>query len=356
MYTGICELLDVDYPIIQAGMAGGITTPQLVASVSQAGGLGTIGAGYLSTEVTRDAIREVRSLTNRPFSVNVFKVEKAYEDTRILEVIDQLSKVYEDMNIEPQKRQPVVEDFYEKQFEVLLSEEVPVISTTFGIPTEEQIHRAHDKGIKVLTMVTTVNEALQAEESGVDAVVAQGNEAGGHRGTFNFDGEEVPSIGTFALVPQIVDQVSIPVIAAGGIMDGRGMIAAMALGAKGIQLGTRFLNAIESGAAPIYKKALLESNEESTVLTSAFSGRPARAIRNAFVDRFIAEEIEPLRYPLQNIVTKQIRSAAKKQEKPDYMSLWSGQGNRMIKDEQSAAEIIDEILYESKQARLSLSL
>ncbi|MGM7702518.1 NAD(P)H-dependent flavin oxidoreductase [Pseudalkalibacillus sp. Hm43] len=353
MKTVICGMLNIQYPIIQAGMAGGITTAELVASVSEAGGLGTIGAGYLTPEDTRQAIIEVRKHTNRPFAVNLFNVHKVREDPRTDEVIKHLSPIYENLEIKPNQDVFEVKDYYEEQFEVLLEEDVPVISTTFGVPDSEQIERAHEKGIKVVTMVTTVEEARLAEKAGVDVLIAQGSEAGGHRGTFEYE-EQFVTVGTFALVPQIVDHVSIPVIAAGGIMDGRGMVAAIALGAKGIQLGTRFLNAYESGAPDLYKKALLESNEESTVLTSAFSGRPARALRNTFVDLFQSKSIEPLHYPIQNMLTKEIRSQAKRQGKLDYMSLWSGQGNRLIKPEQSASEIVEEIVRETELSLKSL--
>ncbi|MCF6138408.1 NAD(P)H-dependent flavin oxidoreductase [Pseudalkalibacillus berkeleyi] len=355
MYTQVCELLQIKHPIIQAGMAGGITTPQLVAAVSNAGGLGTIGAGYLTPNETRKVIREVRDLTDHPFAVNLFRVEKAYGDSRTVKVKKALSNVYNELGIHMTADEPVVEDYYEEQFNVLLDEEVPVISTTFGVPTHNQVIAAQQKKLKVMTMVTTVEEAIQAELAGVDAIIAQGGEAGGHRGTFKAE-QGAASIGTFALVPQIVDRVKIPVIASGGIMDGRGLIAALALGAGGIQLGTRFLNSIESGANPLYKKALLESNEESTVITTAFSGRPARAIRNAFIDLFDSNSnfISPLRYPIQNLVTKEIRKAAKQQGKSEYMSLWAGQGNRLIKEGQSAGQILAEILLEASQIKHSL--
>ncbi|MGP4080748.1 NAD(P)H-dependent flavin oxidoreductase [Pseudalkalibacillus sp. R45] len=342
--TEICSLFEIEFPIVQAGMAGGITTPELVAAVSEAGGLGTLGAGYLTPEATRNAIKEIRARTDRPFAVNLFKVEMQQEDDRTASVQQQLLPIYEDLDIIPSTQKHAVTDYYEKQFAILIEEKVPVISTTFEVPTEEQIQLAHEHELKMVTMVTTVNEAMQSEKAGVDVVVAQGGEAGGHRGTFDVKNGEGAAIGTFALIPQVVDHVSIPVIAAGGIMDGRGLVAARALGAEGIQLGTRFLNAVESGTDPAYKKALLESDEESTELTAAFSGRPARAIRNQFMDFLQSNKIQPLNYPIQNLLTKEIRAAAKQHGKPEYMSLWSGQGNRLIKDGQTAEEIIKEIM------------
>ncbi|MCF6409441.1 nitronate monooxygenase [Alkalihalobacillus sp. EGI L200015] len=352
--TEICSLFAIEYPIIQAGMAGGITTPELVAAVSNAGGLGTLGAGYLTPDATRDAIRKIRERTDRPFSVNLFRVKMEKEDSRTTAVQENLMPIYEELGISPSAEQPEVTDHYEKQFDILIEEKVPVISTTFGVPTQNQVNRAHGQGLNLVTMVTTVKEAIKAEKVGVDAVVAQGGEAGGHRGTFEMENRRGANIGTLALIPQVVDHVSIPVIAAGGIMDGRGLVAARALGADGIQLGTRFLNAVESSADPAYKKALLDSDEESTEITTAFSGRPARAIRNRFMEFLKLNEIEPLTYPIQNFITKEIRAAAKRQGKAGYMSLWSGQGNRLIKNGQTADEIVKEIISEAKKTKSKL--
>ncbi|WP_408010420.1 NAD(P)H-dependent flavin oxidoreductase [Pseudalkalibacillus sp. A8] len=347
--TDICSLFDIEFPIIQAGMAGGITTPELVAAVSDAGGLGTLAAGYLTPDGTREAIRKIRERTDRPFSVNLFRVEMEQEDQGTASVQEKLLSIYEDLGISPTTGKPKVKDYYEEQFDLLIEERVPVISTTFGVPDKEQVRRAHEHGLKLVTMVTTVKEAIQADEVGVDSVVAQGGEAGGHRGTFDVIDGKGAAIGTFALIPQVVDHVSIPVIAAGGIMDGRGLVAARALGADGIQLGTRFLNAVESGTDPAYKKELLESDEESTEITTAFSGRPARAIRNRFMGFLKANQIEPHSYPIQNLITKEIRAAAKQQGKAEYLSLWSGQGNRLIKEGQTAEEIIKEIITEAEK-------
>ncbi|CAK4823916.1 unnamed protein product [Aphanomyces euteiches] len=210
------------------------------------------------------------------------------------------------------------------------------------------MNQAKAAGSRVVTMATTVREALLAERSGCDAVVAQGSEAGGHRGTFDIsDNPMGANIGTFALVPQIVDQVKIPVLAAGGIMDGRGLVAALALGAQGVQMGTRFLTAIESGAHDAYKLALLESTEESTVITKAFSGRPARGVLNKFIKQWNAGGIEPLPFPTQNTATRDIRNAAAKHNNADFMSLWAGQGTRLLTSGQSAEDIIVETILQA---------
>ncbi len=347
--TEICSLFNIDYPIVQAGMAGGVTTPELVAAVSNAGGLGTIGAGYMTPDTMKEAIQKVRALTNKPFAVNIFKVKMATSDNRTKAIQKKYQPIYEDLELVATEENVTATDYYKEQFHLLVKEEVPIISTTFGLPTADEIRLAQTKGIKIITMVTTVEEALEAEQAGVDAVVAQGSEAGGHRGTFELNSPQGSLVGTMALVPQVVDRVNIPVIAAGGIMDGRGLVASHVLGAQGVQLGSRFLNAIESGANQEYKNALINSTEDSTMITSCFSGRPARAIKNKFIDFHLQHHIKPLDYPIQNQVTNRIRRAAQEQGKSEYLSLWAGQGIRLVKNGLTAEETISEIIDQSRE-------
>jgi len=232
----------------------------------------------------------------------------------------------------------------------LLEEEVPVISTAFGVLPDDAMREAKAAGRTVMTMVTTVEEAKLAEEKGADVLVAQGSDAGGHRGTFDITKHPYgANIGTFSLVPQIVDNVRVPVVAAGGVMDGRGLVAALALGAQGVQLGTRFLTSAESGAHPAYKKALLESTEEDTVITKAFSGRPARGIRNAFIDHVENSGVAPLPFPSQNTATGDIRKEAAAQNDPRYLSLWAGQATRLLTDGDRAEEIVKEIIAQAQE-------
>jgi len=354
--TEICRLFDIRYPIVLAGMAGGPSTAALVAAVSRAGGLGTLGAAYLTAPVLREAIREIRRLTDAPFAVNLFAARAVDDWSRAGEIQRELNRMRERLGIpraaEDKAAAAGSADLFEEQLAVLLEEKVPVISTAFGVLPGDCMEAAKSAGVTVVAMVTTVREALAAEAAGCDAVVAQGSEAGGHRGTFDVSGEAHrmgANIGTFALVPQVVDQVRIPVIAAGGIMDGRGLVAALALGAQGVQMGTRFLTATESGAHDAYKEALLASTEESTVVTRAFSGRPARGIRNAFIRRWDESGLEPLPFPSQNTATRDIRNAAASQRNADYMSLWAGQGTRLLRAGQSAEEIVAETIEQAQQ-------
>ena len=344
--TKLCQLFNIRYPIFLAGMAGGPGTVKLAAAVSNAGGLGTIGAAYMQPNDIRSAIHQIRKLTKNTFAVNLFVTSNFDYTSDISEVQSELNKFRKVLGIPLPKEEGITSTcIFDEQFGILIEEKVPVISTAFGLLTDQMIAQANALGIRVVSMVTSVQEALLAEQAGCDAIVAQGTEAGGHRGTFNVkDKPTGHNIGTFALVPQIVDQVNIPVIASGGIMDGRGLVASLVLGAQGVQMGTRFLTSIESGAHIFYQEKLLKSTEVSTVITSSFSGRPARGIKNEFIEHWENTSIEPLPFPIQNTMTRDIRNAAALQNNTDYMSLWAGQGLRMLTSGQGAVEIIEEIL------------
>jgi nitronate monooxygenase len=349
LQTNMCKILGIEYPIIQAGMAGGPTNPALVAAVSEAGGLGTLGAAYMEPQAIREAVREIKTLTGKPFAVNLFATSMTDDFSRFVEVRGVLASLGEELGISVEEGTLRTPDWFAEQFSVLLEEEVPVISTAFGLLPDEAMRKAKEAGRTVIAMATTVEEAKQAEASGADLVVAQGSDAGGHRGTFDVEKHSCgANIGTFSLVPQMVDSVRIPVIAAGGVMDGRGLVAALALGAQGIQMGTAFLTAAESGAHPAYKQALLQSTEESTVITKVFSGRPARGIRNAFIEQFEAAGVAPLPFPSQNTVTSPIRKAAAAQNKAEYMSLWAGQATRLLTADEPAKEIVQRVINQAK--------
>ena len=200
-----------------------------------------------------------------------------------------------------------------------------------------------------MSMVTTVGDAVRAAEGGVNVVVAQGAEAGGHRSVVELGpGGKAPLVGTLALVPQVVDAVEVPVVAAGGISDGRGLVAALALGAVGAQMGTRFLLARESGAHPAYRRRLLAATEEDTVVTRVFTGRPARGLRNRFVEEYLSAGLEPLAWPLQRAAAGDIYGASQAADDGDYSPLLAGQGLRMLtEDGQGAAEILEEVVSEA---------
>ncbi len=338
------ETFNLEYPIIQAGMAGGVTTAELVAAVSNAGGLGSIGAGYLSAEETRRIIRRVKALTDKPFAVNLFIIEDPEVDLdQITEAIDKLQPIYRALGIDrfPDVNPKDINKF-DEQIEVIIEENVPVCSFTFGLPSKHTVDRLKEHGVRLIGTATTVKEAQLNEEVGMDAVVAQGSEAGGHRGTFDSEFSEA-MIGTMALVPQVADNVNIPVIAAGGIADGRGIYASLILGASAAQLGTLFVTCHESGASAPIKSVILKGKETDTVITSAFSGKPARGVRNTFIDKMSEHHEIFAPYPIQHALTSIIRKEAAKQHRPEYLALWAGQ-NMRLNNELTASELIEKLI------------
>ncbi|SHE32471.1 nitronate monooxygenase [Seinonella peptonophila] len=345
--TELTRILKIRYPIFQAPMAGGSTTPELIAAVSNVGGLGNLGAGYLTPEKIRSSIQEIRQLTDRPFGVNLFVPEQPMESKEnIDQMTDYLNKYRVKLGI---AQNPLIQKFsesFDEQLQVLLEERIPVFSFTFGIPSQDVIQAMKQRGTVVIGTATTVEESKQLEAAGVDSIVAQGSEAGGHRGTF-LKGRSDSQIGTIALVPQIVDNVSVPVIASGGIMDGRSLVASLALGAAAVQMGTAFLACPESGAHEVYKQKILLENEDATEITQAYSGKAARGIRTEFMnDMNHYSGIIPA-YPIQNAMTRDIRQAAAKVNNPEFMSLWAGQGLRLAKDH-SATAIVKQTIEEAK--------
>jgi nitronate monooxygenase len=329
-------LLGIKYPIIQAPMAGGITMPNLVAEVSIHGGLGMIGAGYMTPEQLREQIKEIRQLTSCPFGVNLFVPSNfSATDKQLHKAQNILMPIRAELNL-PLNEQMEIPEFkhllesFHRQIRVIVEEKVPVCSFTFGIPASETISLLKQNDIKLIATATTVEEAREIEKSGIDMAVVQGSEAGGHRGNFiKEDGESL--IGLMSLIPQAADCVNIPVIAAGGIMDGRGLIASLCLGAAGVQMGTAFLTCVESGAHKIHKECIMNGSEDQTVLTSAFSGKMARGIKNTYIKEMMEHEGAFPDFPIQNAITQDIRKASSSQNNPEYMSLWSGQSPRLAR-------------------------
>ncbi|ARI77808.1 NAD(P)H-dependent flavin oxidoreductase [Halobacillus mangrovi] len=346
----LLELLNIHHPIIQAGMAGGVTTPALVAAVSNAGGLGTLGAGYMKPETMKESIQGIKDLTKSPFGVNVFVPENPYATEKEIGEANRLLEPFRnELGIKEETKPQVDECLFENQINILIEERVPVCSFTFGIPPKGIIQDLKNEGIVLIGTATTVEEAILNEQYGMDTVVAQGSEAGGHRGTFS-NSYNQSMIGTMSLVPQVADQLNIPLIAAGGIMDGRGVRASIVLGADGAQLGTAFVTCKESGAKPQHKEAILHTKETEAVITRSFSGKPARGITNTFVKEMEGHERKLLDYPLQNSLTKGIRKEAAKQNRPEFMSLWSGQSPRLSRSV-SAAEIVQSIVAQTKRIK-----
>jgi nitronate monooxygenase len=330
-------------------MAGGWTTPELVAAVSNAGGFGSLAGAGVPPERLREDIKAVKERTDRPFAVNFLLAPPGPGSQDVAAVQRFLDRFREELDLPPGEAELEPPSFsLEEQLEVVFEERVPMLSVALGDPGD-LVGRAHEEGMLVTSMVTTVEEAVRAAEGGVDLVVAQGAEAGGHRSTVELgpDGEP-PLVGTLALVPQVVDAVGVPVVAAGGIVDGRGLVAALALGAAGVQMGTRFLLARESGAHRAYRRRLLAATEVDTVVTRVFTGRPARGLRNRFVEDYLGAGSQPLAWPLQRAAAGDIYAAAQAADNGDYSPLLAGQGLRMLgEDGQGAAGIVEEVVAEA---------
>jgi nitronate monooxygenase len=346
--TRFCSQYGIRYPIVQAPMAGGWTTPELVAAVTNAGGLGSLPATRLSVDALRDAIAKIRSATHGPFAVNflVGPPDDAPADVNAMQLV--LDEVRAELGLPPGPRAlRLPPSVIAEQLGVALEAGVPVISFAMGCPSP-LIQAAHSAGARVFVMVTTVDEAIEAERFGADVVVAQGIEAGGHRSTFQIGlDKDLPQVGTLALVPQVVDAVSVPVIATGGIMDGRGIVAALALGASAAQLGTRFLLTTESAAVPAYRAWIASRSETSTRITRLLTGRPARAFQSRLLDRLEASGLDALPWPYQAFAADDIYRAAIQRGDAEYMSLLAGQGLRLSQGEVGAAQLVESLVQEA---------
>ncbi|HYL72724.1 MAG TPA: nitronate monooxygenase [Bryobacteraceae bacterium] len=341
----LTKRLGIEHPIIQGPMGGGPSTPELVAAVSNAGGLGSLGAAYLKPDQIADAIRKIRALTDKPFNVNLFAGGWNCDvPAGTAPMLDLLAEIHLILQLPPPALPAMPPDPFPTQLEAVLEARAPIFSFTFGIPHRDTIARLKAHSITIIGTATTVEEAHLLADAGVDAIAAQGAESGAHRGTFAgpFEAAMIP---TLHLVRGIAAATPLPVIAAGGLMDGRDIVASLRAGASAAQLGTAFLVSPESGAPPVHKQAILAARTDTTVVTRAFSGRPARGLRNEFITRLEGRENIILPYPLQNALTRTMRTAAAQQGLAGYLSLWAGQGVARART-LPAGELIDTLLME----------
>ncbi|KAA6450414.1 nitronate monooxygenase [Bacillus swezeyi] len=336
------KLLSLSKPVIQAPMAGGPATPRLAAAVSNYGGLGSLASGYLTPETLKRQIEETKQLTSAQFQVNLFVPEKREKVSR-KKIEDWQNKIPLSQSAEPETdEEQDWNDFYEK-VDIVLNSGVKVCSFTFGVPPADAVKELKKRDCCLIGTAVSVDEAVLLEEKGMDIIVVQGSEAGGHRGAFLHTKGEA-AVGLIALIPQAADHVSVPVIAAGGIYDKRGVAAAFALGAQGVQLGTAFLACMESGTSALYKQKLIEAAETDTRLTRLFSGKPARGIVNQWMEDRRIDEDNALPYPLQNTLTKPMRKQAQLEGNPESMSLWCGQGVRAATKQTTVKELMDQLV------------
>jgi nitronate monooxygenase len=361
--TALCDVLGIEYPLLQSGM-GTVAGPELVVEVCGAGALGILAGLGVPPDELRRRIRYVRSRTDRPFGVNLWlhaelrppvAVESVGEET-IRRVQGALNTFRDRLEIPTTVgRPPATPDLVDAAIDVILDERVPVLSTGIGMPTAEMVGRCHARGVKVVAMVATVADARTVAGAGADVVVAQGGEAGGHRSV----GTKLPApdaamIGTMTLVPQVVDAVRVPVVAAGGIADGRGIVAALALGASGALLGTRFVATRESAAAEAWKKSLLEKEADATTVTDAFTGQWARTLKNGFETEYRASGAPVLPSLLQLNAAEDIFTAARKREDREHFPMYAGQAVGLIHDLPGAGEVVLALVREAERVLAAL--
>lgn len=369
LHSRICEILNIQYPIVLAGM-GGASVPRLAAAVSNAGGLGVLGAAACSPEQLRAWIREVRSLTDKPFGVDTLlpaSVRRSGgpasgERSAGLSPADRLEEARafagdfmrrEGLELSPRAPRAadegsVVEglamfskDFFEAQMEVVVEEKVPVYAAGLGNPGP-WMDRFRENGTKVMAVIGSVKHALQVASSGIDVVVAQGHDGGGHNSP----------IGTMALIPQVVDAMGgrLPVLGAGGITDGRGVAAAFMLGAEGAWVGTAFLATEEAGLLPFQKEALVEGGDGDTMVSKSVTGKPARVIRNKWAQAWVDAGKDPLPMPYQSMVAGPVMSAASRAARKDIVPGFAGQGMGLIKAIRPAREVLNDLVTGAEAA------
>jgi nitronate monooxygenase len=320
--------LGIEYPIIQ-GPLGGLSSQRLTAAVSNFGGLGSYGAHSRTPDEIKAVIAEIRSLTSKPFGMNLWvsmedEGARTSDEAAFNRSLAPLAGHLAALGAPRPAYRPYAPIRFEDQARVVLEAKVPVFSFIFGIPPREILKECRATGIATLGTATTPEEAAALEQAGVDAIVASGFEAGGHRGSFLRTAEDSLT-GTLSLVPQVVDVVDLPVIAAGGIADARGAVAALALGAEAVQVGTAFLICEESGASRLHREALLERQAGDTGLTKGFTGRLARGIHNRLMEELNRPGTEILPYPLQRALVRNLSIAAEAAGRPDLLPLWAGQ-------------------------------
>jgi nitronate monooxygenase len=340
--------LGIEFPIIQAPMAG-VSTPQLAAAVSNAGGLGSLGIGASTADQARKMIEETRSLTREPFNVNVFCHVPAERDAaREAAWLQYLAPLFAEAGIEPPAALNEIYTTFLRDdavFDLLIEQRPAVVSFHFGLPSADRIKALRDAGITTLASATSLREAALIEQAGVDAIVAQGIEAGGHRGMFDPDAID-EQLSTAVLVRLLVQRAKLPVIAAGGIMDGQGIKAALDLGAAAAQLGTAFVLCPESAANAGYRANLKSARAAATRLTSVLSGRPARGMTNRLIS--FGESLGspvPAAYPVAYDAAKQLSAAAAKLGNHEFAAQWAGQGAPLAR-ELPAAQLVQTLVQE----------
>lgn len=365
----VCDLLKIEYPIVLAGM-GGASVPALAAAVSNAGGLGVLGAAACSPDRLRAWIRQTRELTDKPFGVDTLlpasvrrgakpetgaapadpmalmeeyrEFARDFIEREGLPAVDAAAAMRAAGGAEAQGGPPLFsKEFFEQQMEVVIEEKVPVYAAGLGNPGP-WMDRLHANGTVVMAVIGKVKHAQQVVESGIDVIVAQGHDGGGHNSP----------IGTISLIPQVVDAVGdrVPVLGAGGISDGRGVAAAFMLGAEGAWVGTAFLATEEAGIEDFQKEAIAEGGDADTVVSRSLTGKPARMIRNKWADAWVAAGKEPLPMPYQSMISGPVMAAGVRARRKDILPGFAGQGIGLIHAVRPAAEVMRDLVVGAERA------
>lgn len=338
--TPFAAHFDLRLPLVQAPMVG-VTTPELVAEASNAGALGSLAGAAFDAARLAAEVSAVRAATARPFAVNLFVLPETVPDDAVLHrALAALAPLRAQFGLPPATPLERYAPDFRAQLDTLIALRVPAASFTFGVLDPHDVARLKAAGTYVIGTATHLAEALAWRAAGADAVVAQGAEAGGHRGTFIGRAEDA-LIGTFALVPQLANGCGLPVLAAGGIMDGRGVAAALALGAQAAQLGTAFLTCAQSAAAPCWQARVLNSEATDSSVTQVLTGRHARGLRNTLMAHLSSDPDAVAPYPVQNALTQGVRQAAARAGDPEYMSLWAGQGAPLLRHQREGATVAE---------------
>ncbi|MBO9667497.1 MAG: nitronate monooxygenase [Bdellovibrio sp.] len=337
-----------ELPLILAPMAGGPTTPELVAAVCNAGALGSLAAPYLQPEAIEKQTQAIHALTEKPFAINLFapSIDPALTKEQISRAVEQTRSYRQEFGLPDPKVMAPFSENYEEQFAMVMKLKPAVLSFTFGLLPQKHIHEARALGIYVIGTATTFEEAQQLENAGVDAIVLQGVEAGGHRGIFDVTASE-PGIGIMDLIKKCTGRIQLPLIAAGGLMTGSDIAKALTAGADAVQLGTAFLLCEEAGTSHPYRQRLEKSQGADTELTRVFSGRIARGIKNRFMSEMQPHPEAILPFPAQNVFTRDLRKASADKGSADFLSLWAGTGVGQLRA-MKAADLVEVLAAELK--------
>ena len=345
----LTETLGIKYPIIQGPFGGGLSSIELASTVSNLGGLGSFGAQPLSAEQIIETNNAICKLTDKPYAINLWVSDRderlvTFKETEYEKLKIIFKPYFDELKVEMPEMPTNLGVKYEDQVHAVLKAKPPVFSFVYGIPSKEILAECKNSNIKTIGTATTVEEAIAVEKAGVDVVVATGFEAGGHRVSFLRSAEE-SLMGTFSLIPQVADNLKIPFVAAGGIADGRGIAAALTLGANGVQIGTAFLATKQSNASDLHKQKIFSEDAKYTTLTKAFTGRLSRGIHSkiALETKDFEKDFAP--YPMQSLFMSKLRTEAIKQNRSDLFTFWAGQSSPLVRHHESEKLFLDLIKH-----------